>query len=236
MISNTEAPQLPDDPLWTRVRAMFARAMVALGGIVAVAAHATLPRKLRRQVIDWLCPLEHIVRKLLLAQALREPAPKAAKPAFTLPVASTTLPTPQRASKSVRSCDLTRPESWTVRFSFSPPRDPRAVPERFAPRIRDVWGPTPPPPPPPPVRAATEHTPLHLARRFEALRRVLENPLPHAQKLARLIARIAPRFPQFVQRYVFAPARSNGYDPRDWLLGVDAMGAAFCAAAACDTS
>ena len=56
---------------------------------------------------------------------------------------------------------------------------------------------------------------------------MLDDPLPHAQRLARLLAREVRRFRQVVQRYVMAPCRSNDYDRNDPRLGIDAMGAAF---------
>jgi hypothetical protein len=96
-----------------------------------------------------------------------------------------------------------------------------------------VWGPDPAPEPEPPPRAPrllrAEEAPFRLARRFEALRRVLENPAPYARKLAQLLARAVERRRHAAQRYVIAPARTDDYDPRDHRLRLDAMGAAFLA-------
>jgi hypothetical protein len=63
------SPSLIADPLWRRARAMFARALAAIGDIAIIAALKTLAPDVRRQIVAWLAPLEHIVRKLLLAEA-----------------------------------------------------------------------------------------------------------------------------------------------------------------------
>lgn len=65
--------------------------------------------------------------------------------------------------------------------------------------------------------------PLRLARRLEALRRVLENPLPHAARLARILDRAVKRCSDVVRRFVFAPQRGNGHDSADDRLGIDAI-------------
>jgi hypothetical protein len=228
------APPLTE-PLWTRVRAMFARAVAALGDAAAIAALDILPRPLRRQIVAWLCPLEHIVRKLLLAEA----AQLRCSPGWSAGLRPAFAQVPQTRSAALRAAcaagaarskpsrvfDPSRPHTWPARFAFALPRDPLAVPDARAPRIRALWGPTPPPPPPPTrsPRATNEtDAPFRLARRFEALRRVLENPRPHAERLARVLTRAVHRFPEIVQRCVLAPARTGDYDREDPQLGVDA--------------
>lgn len=247
MTDDPTAPSLTANPLWTRARAMFARALAVLGAISAIAARRTLTPEVRRQIVAWLAPLEHIVRKLLLAEAaaLRQSA-KAyrtvdeVKPALcvqsrdrvqTQRTAQPSNSLPSGGSERLpKQIDLSHPETWTARFSFAAPRDPLSVPESRAPRIRALWGATPPPAPPPPrlqraVSAAD--APFRLARRLEAIRRVLENPLPHAERLARLLARAVRRFPEIVRRYLHAPARGNGYDKADPRLSVDALRTAW---------
>jgi hypothetical protein len=246
------AEPLPTEPLWTRARAMFARAVAAIGAAAAIAAIGALSKSLRRDIVAWLCPLEHVVRKLVLAEAAelhRAGAERArrrlkiehiplrgmalhvgkwsARPpaAQSTKVAAVSVNAPPEASRS--NVDKADPETWRAPFSFALPRDPR-LPNARAPRIRALWGPTPPPPPPRTPRIIRpEDAPFRLARRFEALRRVLEDPRPHAERLARLLAREIPRSRQLVLRYVFAPCRSNAFDPHDPRLGIDAMGAAF---------
>ena len=58
---------------------------------------------------------------------------------------------------------------------------------------------------------------------------MLENPLPHAERLARLLTRAVRRFPEIVRRYFFAGARTGDYDPADPRLSIDALSAAFTA-------
>jgi hypothetical protein len=246
---------IPDtEPLWTRARAMFARAVEAIGAAGAIAAIAALSKSLRRDIIAWLCPLEHIVRKLLLAEAaeLHRAALAAAKRRVRMehvPLHGMAMHwRPGRGSASLQArngsriaekcepegsrsnLDKSHPEAWSARFSFALPRNTRVAPNAHAPRIRALWGeytPPPEPPPPPPRMVCAEDAPFRLARRFEALRRVLEDPRPHAQRLARLLARESPRQSQLALRYVFASCRSNDYDPMDPRLGLDAMGAAL---------
>jgi hypothetical protein len=231
------AAPLIAEPLWARARAMFARAVVAIGDAAAIAILQQLPRPLRRRIVAWLAPLEHIVRKLLLAEA----AALRRAPNWTAGLRPALAQVPQSRSAALRAAcaagaarsnlqpsrvfDPSRPETWPACFSFALPRDPLAVPDARAPRIRALWVPSPPPAPPQRApRASNEtDTPFRLARRFEALRRVLENPLPHAQRLARLLARAVRRFPEIVQRCVLAPARTGDYDREDPRLGVDAI-------------
>jgi|GEM_PF-1008701 len=233
------APSLIAEPLWTRTRASFARAIAAVGAPVVIAAIQLLTRKLRHVIIERLCPLENIVRKLLLAEAaeLRRAALAQAGRSPGVSVVELLQPPPasaQSAASSARAAsrpDLSHPETWRVRFSFAAPRDRRRVPDSCAPRMRSLWGPSPPPPAPEPESRPrhrnNEDSPFRLARRFEALRRVLDNPLPHAERLARVLARAVRRFPEIVRRFVMAPARSNGWDRDDPRLAVDAIGAGF---------
>jgi hypothetical protein len=78
---------------------------------------------------------------------------------------------------------------------------------------------------------------LLLARRFEALRRVLEDPMPYARRLARVLARAVRRFPEVALRFAIAPSRAAGFDPDDSRLGVEACACALGGVSAfCDTS
>jgi hypothetical protein len=66
--------------------------------------------------------------------------------------------------------------------------------------------------------------------RFEAVRRVLENPAPHVQRLARLMPRLCRCDRDAPIRYAAEtahPHRSDDIDPR---LIVEAMGLALSAA------
>lgn len=238
------------EPLWQRTRASFARAIAAIGAPAAIAALTLLSRDLRRAIVGRLLRLEHFVRKLLLAEAAAlhraERARAAKRPrVVTIELGSlglaqhwtkgSALPaqcTPSRAGADARprsaraSLDRSRPETWPARFSFALPRNPRLVPNARAPRIRAPWDEETPPSPAPErtPRGQTQSTPFRLACRLEALRRVLENPRPHAERLARMLVREVRRYTEVVQRYALAPLRSTDYDTEDERLGIDIYG------------
>lgn len=209
---------------------MYARACAATGGATAIAAITLMTGALRREIVRWLDSLEHVTRKLLLAEAARfardEARPLVRRSMRLQAIAATCAPTGLRSN-----FDREAPETWLVRFSLAPPRDPRAIPDRRAPRIRALWGDAPAAcleRPAPPAAHSREKA-LHLARRFEAVRRVLEDPTPVARRLARLLARAVRRFPEIVKHYAMAPARTNACDPLDPRLCIDAFVPAFCA-------
>ena len=220
---------------------MFARALVAIGDISALAALASVAPGVRRQIISWLAPLVQIVRKLLLAEAAAlHRRPNAGAGAANSP--------PPRGGRGRGGGESGGGESAAAKvynfnsrgratFALSPPRDPLLVPDARAPRIRALWDEGPPifasaPTPANTKRAPTRplrDAPLRLARRLEALQRVLENPLPHARRLARMLTRARRRFPEIAHRYLFAPARTGDYDKEDPRLAIDAISAALSA-------
>ncbi|HYD89121.1 MAG TPA: hypothetical protein VEA80_16710 [Vitreimonas sp.] len=213
-------------PLWARVRAIFARAAGALGGAATIAAHTTLARRRRREIVGWIALLEHLVRKLLFAEAARVPREPEPSRSAGLQAGPSTSPAAQASvqPRSRRTIDPTAPKTWPVRFSYAPPRDPAGAREARSPRLQ--------------ARAPNkEERPLRLARRFEALRRVLQNPQPYALRLAHRLRRLARRLPETLMRYALAPARTNWVDPADPLAGLHCSGAALAGGAAhSDTS
>ena len=239
--SNTE-------PLWTRARAMFVRAVAAIGDASSIALLQALPRVLRHQIVAWLYPLECIVRRLLIAEAAELRRAERARAergprAVTIQVRSLGLAqtwsaglqtrvgsgvAEKRGSEDLRSIAAAKPETWRAPFSFALPRNPHIVPNSRAPRILDPSRDYPAPPPPRAPRVLKpEEAPFRLARRFEALRRVLADPRPYAERLVRLLVREARRVPRLVMRYVLAGPRSDDFDPSDSRLSLDALGAAF---------
>jgi hypothetical protein len=125
--------------------------------------------------------------------------------------------------------DATKPETWRVRFALKPPRDPRLCKQR--PRIRALWGGYIEPQKPP-QRTNHSKTPpaLRLAMRFEAVRRVLENPAPHVRRLALLMPRLCRRDHDAPMRYAAETAHPHHSDEIDPRLIIEAMGLAFTAA------
>jgi hypothetical protein len=268
-----DPPTLTNAPLWQRAQAMFSRAIAAVGAPAAIAAIGLMTRSLRRDMVRWLAPLEHIVRKLLLAEAaelhrkaqadLRAAAARAPRMqivelrslglAAHAPIAEVGCSTPRGGAgggaipaASVETpiatarVDIGAPDAWRVSFSLAIPRDPRALPEICGPRIRALWGssdPTLQEPPPAPQRGHTTDLALLLARRFEALRRVLQDPAPHARRLLRRLLTIRHRFRHVVERYANAQASTGDYDPADPRLRLAAWGLALNAPLAfADTS
>ncbi len=206
------APSLTQTALWSRARASFARAGEAIGAPAAIAASESLTPTLRRAITGWVCRLEHVVRRLLFVEAaVLSPSPRGGAKLQRLQVrAANAIAAPARVAT---------------------PPNPHAVPEANAPRIRALWGGAHPSAPPRAPHAPSQ-TPaaLRLARRFEALRRVLEDPIPHAQRLARVLARALRRFPDIARRCALAPSRTARYDRADPRLSIDAMAAALGAA------
>jgi hypothetical protein len=70
-------------------------------------------------------------------------------------------------------------------------------------------------------------TAFRLARRLEALRRVLADPLPYAERLARLLVRLRRSFPEVTMRFAMAPARAVTADAEDPRLVLQATGLAL---------
>jgi hypothetical protein len=246
-MSNTD----PLPTLWLRLRSMFVRAAESIGAPQTLARLGALSRQRQREIGCWVARLECIARKLLFAEAsdlhhtssfrtrdLSAEARRAkADSAIRNPGANATLrattpgndkPCPRRAE-----IDLTQPHTWPARFKLAPPRDVRAVPERRAPRIRALWG-SHAAPPTSPTNAAAQTTPMavQFAFRIEALRRVLENPTPHARRLARILNRLKPRFPEAPARYAVIAPRPYAPDAGDPRLMIECLALAITAAQA----
>jgi hypothetical protein len=180
--------------LWAAAHTAFARLRAAFGDASAIAALDPLTRALRRELLAWLAPLEALVRKLILIEA--------ATFSGVAPL-STRKPPPRRAHSAPRAPECGAPGHWRAPFHMPiPPEVHRCVPEDRAPRIRLLGPPTlvreiwraqgPSAPPASPRQRSTfdpEISSWRLARRVEALRRALDNPKPHARRLARRLAR-----------------------------------------------
>jgi hypothetical protein len=214
------------------LRALFGRVIAAIGAPALLTTLTFAPR-MRTAIVRQIALLEILARKLLLAEAAelaippmqRGPRPieitLSASGLYTLPPARRRTRTPSRA----HACDPANPETWSACFALAIPRDSRAVEDRRAPRIRALWGATPAPPPAPERAPRPRNSDAFLiARRAEALRRMLNDPTPHVQRLARN-RRIA-RSRDVIRRYALrAPRRFIG-DRHDPLLTVHIFSAA----------
>ncbi|MES1201355.1 MAG: hypothetical protein ABUS57_07875 [Pseudomonadota bacterium] len=179
--------------LWNIARRLIALMAIAIGGPVAIAKAGRLSRKGRREILDWLAPLEVLVRKLVFIEAMNLPLPaeQGARVLTKKLVAawSRARPAPPRA------IDPEKPATWRVSFKLALSRRRRAPPtQRMVSRlgppllVRDVWR----------DRAARMRlaarnalangvtpSPRRLALRYEAVRRVIANPTAAAMRLAR---------------------------------------------------
>ncbi|MEZ5959917.1 MAG: hypothetical protein R3C30_05750 [Hyphomonadaceae bacterium] len=236
-MSITETKPATIANLWQRLRAMMVRASDIVGALPALAILASLSRRRHREIASAITRIEAIARKLILVAAadLHRAEHNAAKPAssplFEV-VTSPRVSNGERVRAHARvALDPMQPETWRVRFKLAPPRDPGAVPESRAPRIRALWGPTPAPP----KRAAPQPqeptpAPMRLALRFEALRRVIVDPAPYARRLARILPRLCRRFSFAAERYAVAIGRPYAGDEGDPRLMVEAIALAMMAA------
>jgi hypothetical protein len=188
VMTNTE-PSVPNDPiarLWQIARAWLIAAMHAFGDPVAVAA--TFSPFARQALARRLRALETFALKLLLVEAARL-APPGRQRAAASTVAA------RRADiaggKPAPQPDPARPETWRVRFELRIPGDTPVAPhtsaapesqQRSAPRAPAVRDPAR-------ERAKAEK----LARRLEALRRVVADPLSRARRLKRKLMALGAR-------------------------------------------
>ncbi len=228
------APPPPTTPLlWERLRALFGRIISAIGAPALIAALTLAPR-LRTGIVRQLALVEILARKLLLAEAaalapslqrgprLIEAALASSGLYLVRETRSGHIPSPARA------IDLAHPESWPARFALAIPRGPRAVQDHNAPRIRSLWGysRTPPPTRAPMPRQRNSDA-FRVARRAEALRRMLHNPAPYVMRLARARRIGVARSRDAIKRYALKTPRcllGDRYDPR---LSVDIYSAAI---------
>ena len=143
----------PIDDLWRQARAQFADALRALRGAAGVAVIRT--RAAYEAVKARLRLLESLVLKLLLIEAARSPISDE-------PSSPLSQPHAHRKQAPHRREDLADPETWRVRFRPRIPRDPQRPRGPAIARLRA------------PARSSVNA--IALARRFEALRRVLVDP------------------------------------------------------------
>ncbi|MEQ1817234.1 MAG: hypothetical protein ABL871_01390 [Terricaulis sp.] len=240
---NAAAPPPTTTALWDRLRATFARVIAAVGAPAAIALLSLSTRSTRLNILRQLFMLENLVRKLLFAElAARAAAMPSRAPHVThIPVRPGLVivnPARKRAPRQPRPLDLAHPETWSAQFALAIPRDNHLVRDRSAPRIRALWGPSARPIEPPsraPERQRS--TPFRIARRFEALRRVLNDPAPHIRRLAIAASHALKRAPNVVSQYALIVPRRYGYDPVDVRLPVDITCVALVARTKlCDSS
>lgn len=216
--------------LWERLRALFARVIAAIGA-PALLTTLTLAPLLRTAITRQIALIEILARKLLLAEAAElAPALQRGPRLVEIQLSASGLYTPPptrrpRPPSRTRAMDPTKPETWPARFALAIPRDSRIVDNRRAPRIRAYWKAAPEPAPEraPPQRTSDA---FRIARRAEALRRMLSDPAPHVQRLTRSRRVGVARSRDTIKAYAFrAPRRFIG-DRHDPLLTIHIFSAA----------
>lgn len=164
--------------LWLSARTMLLH-LLFVAGIDKLAAIALLSARQLRIVRSWIAPLEVMARKLLLIEAAalspanapaRKPTAAKTKPAQRRSPAFVVIPAvarPTRAPQRIRSlgAPLLARDAWR-----------EAQRSALIARLRQA---------PRPARTA------QLANRIRALASVIQNPAPHARRLARLLRRSA---------------------------------------------
>ncbi|MES1203874.1 MAG: hypothetical protein ABUS57_20750, partial [Pseudomonadota bacterium] len=151
---------------------LYASIVSLFGAPFDIALRLILRRDDRREILAWLGPVEALARRLLLLKALTMPAPNYAPPKATagrLVIAF--------ADRPIEDID-TETAKWRVRFCVMPHgllRRTRSK-EPNAGLCADQRG------------GDINFNAIPLARRIEALRRVLENPAPALARLCTLLA------------------------------------------------
>jgi hypothetical protein len=214
----------PISALWTSLRSWLADALDECGPPAEVAA--ALARKARAAIRRRLAALETLLMKLLLIEAVRRTpdwrAPSAACRAKPGASGAAKAAAPARAKE-----DQSNPGTWRVRFRLRIPRDPQRPPparprDIGGPRIRDLGRPLlvrdiwreqarraliarlHPKPDAAADQRRAEAKALKLARRFEALRRVIADPRRAVAALVRKLRALAAAAFAAARRIVFA--------------------------------
>jgi hypothetical protein len=208
----------PPDPiarLWTAARAMFARMRAALAEVLAAREVLSLDHK--HAVRCWLAPLEAIARKIVLvhALALLERGDAYAKRGDTRSAAKLTTRADTRLCEPAASA-LGAARASSLRLWPRAPAGARTHPGRNSAQLAMA-------------RRMRRSEPERLARRVDALARILASPLAASRRLARTLAAKphvalklalmpAPRTPLYPEpEYAQASARAFN-DAYDWSM------------------
>ncbi|HWA21112.1 MAG TPA: hypothetical protein VG735_01805 [Caulobacterales bacterium] len=153
---------------WQAMGDLYAAIVSLFGAPFDIAMQLILVRQNRRDILAWLGPVEALARRLLLLKALSMPTPNDA-PAKA-PPGRVLIAFADRAQEDIDP----ESEKWRVRFCVMPHGVLRT--KRSKEPCADQRG------------GAINFNALPLARRLEALRRLLENPQPALARLRRLLA------------------------------------------------
>jgi hypothetical protein len=156
---------------WQTVAMLYGYIASLFGGAAAIAERLLLRRKMQRDLLAWLGPAEALARRVLLLKALALPKPN------TPPVL---LPATGRLAMAFTDRQAwaldENAETWRVRFRVLPGDAFRRKKIEGEEVLSDRRG------------GGITYNAYPLARRIEALRRLLDNPEPAVKRLARLLA------------------------------------------------
>ncbi|HWA22021.1 MAG TPA: hypothetical protein VG735_06460 [Caulobacterales bacterium] len=157
---------------WQAMGDLYAAIVSLFGAPFDIAMQLILVRQNRRDILAWLGPVEALARRLLLLKALSLPTPNDAP--TKAPPGRVVIAFADRPIEDIHPDS----EKWRVRFCVMPHGVLRARrnAEPNAGLGADQRG------------GAINFNALPLARRLEALRRLLENPQPALTRLRRLLA------------------------------------------------
>jgi len=247
-VTTLPEPPINTAELWPIARNLLTKMTVALGAPGLIAAIEVLTQRTRRDILDWLAPFELFVRKLLLAEAAKLPRPTDHEPPKLtelqrnikrLDRIENPKPQPQRRA-SLHVVEPNRPSTWRVSFALVIPRDrtqhtPSNRFDNLRMRILDLgspaffaemWRDEAERQKYEAKLAAKEKRKANrarrLAERFEALRRVIEDPAPHVERLAQKIWRRRAHAAWKARRLATqkSPRRCRAF-PNDALLFAD---------------
>jgi hypothetical protein len=175
--------------LWQAVRDFLCTFFTFVGHPADLAAKGFVNARSHAHLIAWLRAGEHFLRRLLFIEA---------NALTVLPASCRQTAACKAAVRTTRAFDIANPETWRASFHCTVPVDRR----RLAGMCRRRPAGTP---------AVHAYPTLPLARRYEALLRAFNNPLPLARRLARTLTRTPTRADQLRTR-PHQPKRESG-DP-----------------------
>ena len=180
-------PNTKPNPLWSAAREMVSFFVLAIGGPNIIATMGKLSRQMRRDIFG-LAGAARAHRQEAVADRsgnLPLPADGLGPPALTSARLKSYMNRPHRPRAWG---DPEKPRTWRASFAVRIPSvEKRRAPVNSGPRIRSFDAPTPAPK----QRARRRDPAFAFALRFEAVRRVLDDPARAIVRLARRLCRDA---------------------------------------------
>lgn len=213
--------------LWSAARAMFERLCAAVGEAASLALRRTLPPAELTRMRALLRPLELLVRQIVFveAAALARASGAGAPRVIVLPKPLFNAPTPPRPPRERAPSFRLWPRAKETPARIRPLGPPTSVREIYRERARRLLADRLTI-----ARFMRRPEPARIARRIEALARILATPLRAVRRLARMLKLT----PHLARRLATLRRPRAGYADED-ALGLAAR-LAFAAGRALDTS